>query len=118
MGVTVADNSGKHVNAAIVGRRVLAGLNKGRRIGIEVRQTRSRERASLIFTLAAADIAGGKSMRGRSGRIARKMGGLLSESQVRRLLRAFSYMQNSIRHTPDIVQPTGGAHEPTLKPRT
>lgn len=97
-----AAKSVKSLKATLVGQQVLAGLDKGRQRAIEAAQARSRERASLILTMAAADIVAGKPKRGRSGRIARKLarsGEHLSESQVRRLLRRLSSALDSIGHT-------------------
>lgn len=77
-------------HAAIVGRKVLAGGEKGRQRAIEKARAESRELAEQVLTLAVADIAKGNAAWGRPGRIARKMGGLISERHARRLLARLS----------------------------
>jgi len=74
--------------AAAVGRKVLDGFSRGRTLINQERKARSAERAVQVFYLARIDSDAGRPGRGRSGRIRRKMGGLLSESQVRRLLKS------------------------------
>ncbi len=79
------------------GRKVLEGLNHGRQIAIAQAQARSRERAETILNLAAADVLAGKPSRGRAGRISRKMGGEISESQIRRHLKIISRRLSSVQ---------------------
>jgi hypothetical protein len=88
----------RRVDPAAVGRKVLAGLERGRQIAIANKQGQSTQRASLILTLAAGDIVAGRPTRGRAGRITRQLsraGQLLSESQVRRILRRLSCVLDS-----------------------
>jgi len=49
----------------------------------------------LVIDLAAIDERAGRPERGRPGRIARKLQGMLSESQVRKILRALSSVRDS-----------------------
>lgn len=75
--------------AALLGRKVLAGLAKGRQRAIEMNQARAKARASVILTLAAADVVAGRPTRGRAGRLSRQLkraGTGLSERHVKRLL--------------------------------
>jgi hypothetical protein len=100
-------------HAADVGRKVLAGLDKGRQRAIAQAQARSRGHARVILSLAAADIAAGGVRRGRAGRIARKLGGRLSASQVRRILRTLSSLRDAVRYAPrETTHLPGGGHGP------
>jgi hypothetical protein len=84
-------------SAAAVGRKVLTGFEKGRQRAIEAAQARSQGRAKQILDLAAADVLAGNPSRGRAGRICRKMGREISESQVRRHLKLISRRLLSVR---------------------
>lgn len=84
-------------SAAATGRKVLEGLAKGRRLAIAAAQARGLKRAKEILDLAAADVLAGRPSRGRAGRICRKMGGELSESQIRRHLKIISRRLSSVR---------------------
>jgi len=90
------------VNLALLGKRVKLGLDKGRARRLAQQQEKAKERAEMILSFAAADVLAGRPSRCRAGRIARKMKGELSESQVRRhlkiILRAFSWMEDSREH--------------------
>ena len=88
MSKTAAPMTVHRSQAERVGRRVLAGLDKGRQIAIKQNQARSAAHSATIFYLARIDEVAGRPHRGRPGRISRKLGGLLSESQVRRLLQS------------------------------
>jgi hypothetical protein len=98
--------------AAQVGAKVLQGLNRGRQIAITQAQARSREHAALILDLATADVLAGQPKRGRPGRIARKLARhpdqRLSESQVRRILRALSSVRDSLEQ--NVGNMNGGSH--------
>jgi hypothetical protein len=102
----------KHLKATLVGQKVLDGLNRGRQIAIAQAQARSREHATLILDLATADVLAGKPKRGRPGRIARKLARYpdqrLSESQVRRILRALSSVRDSLEQ--NVGNMNGGSH--------
>jgi hypothetical protein len=73
-------------DAEELGRRVLAGLEKGRARAIAQAKARGAVSARIVHDLAVVD-ARRHPPRGRAGRIARKLRGQLSESQVRRILR-------------------------------
>ena len=81
-----------------VGRRVLEGFERGRRKAIEQAKQRSRRHTAIIVPLVNADIEAGRSARGRPGRIARRLGGALSEAQVRRIMYRLLSVQNSLNH--------------------
>lgn len=78
-----------------VGQRVLEAFSRGRQKAIEQARERSARRAALILDLAKIDAATGRPMRGLAGRIARKLGGTLSESQVRKILRRLFSVRDS-----------------------
>jgi hypothetical protein len=80
--------------AADVGRRVLLCLDAGRNKAIAKAKRRAAGHAALIIDLAAIDARAGRPERGRAGRIARKLRGMLSESQVHRILRALSSVRD------------------------
>ena len=90
--------------ASIVGRKVLAGLEKAHQRAAELVQVRVQALVSQVLTMAAADIAKGNRARGRAGRIRRKMGGVISERHTKRILDKLSGMselgaQNSLQIT-------------------
>ena len=72
--------------ATIVGRKVLEGLAKAHQRAAELVQARTRARQAQVLTLATVDIAKGNPAWGRAGRIRRKMGGVISERQTKRIL--------------------------------
>src|SRR5690242_176771 len=82
-------------DSADVGRRVLAALDAGRATAIRRARERGARTLLLVAELAVLDARGGRPIRGRAGRIARKLGGLLSASQVRKKLRALSSVRDS-----------------------
>jgi hypothetical protein len=82
--------------ATIVGRKVLAGLAKAHQRAAELVQARTRALEAEVLTRAAADIAKGNRAWGRAGRIRRKMGGVLSERQTKRILDRLAGMSESV----------------------
>jgi hypothetical protein len=78
----------------LVGRKVLAGLDRGRAIAIAQAKARSAQRVGLIVVLVNTDTQQGRPDRGRAGRIARKLGGLISERHVKRILDRLSRMSD------------------------
>jgi hypothetical protein len=98
-GATLAQTStrSRRPDPAEIGRRVLAGLAKGRLQALALAQAR----AVTILYLALADREAGRPTRGRARRVARqsvglgRFGGPLSESQVRRIIvRSVSRMRD------------------------
>ena len=87
---TVAQSVRKPTQAASVGRKVLAGLQKAQRIARELHQERVQQQRVQIFYLLAEDRQKGRPARGVAGRISRKLGGILSERHVRRYLKILS----------------------------
>ena len=81
--------------AAQIGRRVLAGLARGRQRAITQAQARSAQWTVQITYLALADRDVGRAARGRACRIRRKLGGALSERQVKRILDRLSSVSDS-----------------------
>jgi hypothetical protein len=73
--------------AAQVGRRVLAGLARGRQRAIRQSKERSARHVATILILVNEDRRRGRPDRGRAGRIARRMGGVLTERRIRQILR-------------------------------
>jgi hypothetical protein len=74
------------LDPAAVGRKVLAGLAKGRTIVNRERQARGAERAAQVGYLILTDRAAGHPDRGRPRRIRRALGGTLSESRIRKII--------------------------------
>lgn len=78
-------------HAAVVGQTVLINLDLGRQIAIQRAKDRASRNIALILPLANEDIAGGWPLRGRAGRICRKLKGTVTERSVKRILdRLFS----------------------------
>ena len=84
-------------HAALVGRKVLAGLDRGRQIAIQQAQARAAEKRIMIVIAANADHAAGKPERGLAGRISRKLHGAISERHAKRILDALSSASGSSR---------------------
>lgn len=75
--------------AAILGEKVLAGLAKGRaRLMVmnQQRQALTATRRRAVAELAEEDLQAGRPLRGRAGRISRRLKGQISERQVRKYL--------------------------------
>lgn len=70
--------------------RAIEGLELGRRKAIEQAKLRAAKNAALVMNLAMIDLDAGRPVRGRAGRIARKLEGLLTERSVKRILVKFS----------------------------
>lgn len=85
----------RSLKAAVVGRKVLAGLDKGRHRAIAQAKERAAFHVAKVVIHSNADFASGKPERGRAGRIARKLGGMLSERQVKRILDRLSSVSDS-----------------------
>lgn len=71
--------------ATEVGRRVLAGLAKGRERAIAAKQRQSRLLLNDLLVLLDLDIRAGRDLRTRAGRLARKLG--VTPTHVRRLIK-------------------------------
>ena len=84
-------------NPVAVGKKVLAGLAKGRHLAIQRARDRGRHNLALILALAGVDSASGKPLRGRAGRIHRKLNGALTERSVQRILDRLSSMSDSLK---------------------
>ena len=78
-----------------IGRKVLAGLFKGRQRAIEQAKERAAFHVAKVVIHANADVAARKPERGRAGRISRRLGGMLSERQVKRILDRLSSVSDS-----------------------
>jgi len=86
-------SSPSRVDPASVGRKVLAGLAKGRARLATINQQRkaeSAQRAVQIAYLSLADQQAGRPARGRAGRISRKLRGHITERLVRKYLARLS----------------------------
>ena len=81
-----ARHSPKSLKAALTGAKVLDALDKGRALAIRQNQARSAQHLATVVILFNADRQQGRPARGQAGRIARKLGGLLSERHVKRIL--------------------------------
>lgn len=101
------------IQAALVGRKVLAGLEKGRARAIAAAKAQAELNQALILPLLVADIEAGRPMRGRAGRLARRLGGRLAERTVRRFLARLSSVSDSIRY--DARTTHGGFHEQSTR---
>jgi hypothetical protein len=76
--------------------RARAALDAGRaKVNAEKRKRATYTR-HLVLETAAADQRAGTPARGRAGRVARKLNGLLSESQVQKILRALCCARDSV----------------------
>ena len=65
---------------------VLAGLAKGRQRAIARAKARAAETQLLVIIAANADRDAGRPLRGRAGRIRRKLHDAISERHVKRIL--------------------------------
>lgn len=90
--------TGPSLHAAIIGHQVLAGLEKGRQQAIERAKQIGATNALRVMALAVMDIQAGRSVRGRAGRISRKLGGHLKERTVRKILARLSSRADSFGH--------------------
>lgn len=75
--------------------RARAALDAGRARAIAEKRKRAAYTRSLVLETAAADHQAGRPARGRAGRVARKLNGLVSEGQARKILRALSSARDS-----------------------
>jgi hypothetical protein len=85
----VQSRADKRPDPAVIGKKVLAGLAKGRaRLAIvnQQRKDQSAQWAVSIYYLALADQEAGRPTRGRAGRISRKLQGRLGERLVRKYM--------------------------------
>ena len=85
-GLPPARHAPKSLKAALTGAKVLDALDKGRALAIRQNQARSAQHLATVVVLFNADRQQGRPARGQAGRIARKLGGLLSERHVKRIL--------------------------------
>jgi len=74
----------------LVGERVLAGLEKGRRRAIAQAQARGARTVRAVCQALDVDLLEGRGERGRAGRIARRLRGMVGERQVRKILERLS----------------------------
>jgi len=70
--------------------RARAALDAGRARAIAAKRRKGSYTRTLVVDLAAAEQQAGRGGRGLAGRVARKLQGKVSESQVRKILRALS----------------------------
>lgn len=80
-------------------RKILDGMEKGRREAIAKAQARRREHIQRILSLLELDIGKGEPARGRAKRIAADLGGLLTERSVARILDILAVSPKKTRHT-------------------
>lgn len=71
-------------------QRALEGLERGRKHAIEQAKVEAAKNAALVMNLALIDLNKGRPARGRAGRISRKLGKMLAERSVRRILAKLS----------------------------
>jgi len=81
--------------------RARAALDAGRAKGIAAARKRASYSRTLVLDLAAADQQADRPDRGRAGRVARKLRGQLSESQVAKILRTLSSVRDSAAFNDD-----------------
>ncbi|MBS0153253.1 MAG: hypothetical protein JSS38_01535 [Nitrospira sp.] len=90
------------LHAAMIGRKVLAGLEKGR---IQLQEINRERRAQgdlwrrVIAEYVLLDEQAGRSRRGRAGRIARKLNQRISERMVRKYLEQLTSGSDSQPYT-------------------
>lgn len=91
------------LQAAVVGKRVLAGAAKGRQLAAETIHERAVKLVLDVIAEYNRLAANGQSRRGMSGKIARRLGNC-SERHVRRILKKYSdtqgRMSDSVWQTP------------------
>lgn len=78
-----------------LGAKVLVALTLGRCKAIAKAKARSAYRAGLVLDLAEQDMRRGRTARGRAGRVAAQLHGLLSRRQVQRILAALFSVSSS-----------------------
>lgn len=76
------------MNSALIGKKVAAGLQKAHRIRHAKQKKQAAKHLAMIFALAQADLAQGRSRRGLPGRISRRMGGKPGERHIRKIISA------------------------------
>jgi hypothetical protein len=81
-------------------QRAKAARDAGRAEAIRKARERADYHRELVVRFAADDVRAGKPDRGRPGRVMRKLRGLLSESQVRRILRTLTSARDSLVSNP------------------
>ena len=91
-------------NAAQVGAAILQGFAKGRARANAATKEQAALNASVVAIHINADRQAGKPVRGRAGRISRKLRGVLSERLVRKIIAALQMsgadsLEQSERHT-------------------
>jgi len=69
-----------------LGQKILSAFTRGRAIAHAMAQKRGQDIREAILKLAAQDKAMGRPDRGRPGRIARRLSGLVSQRHVSRIL--------------------------------
>lgn len=94
-GATLAQTStrSRRVDPAVIGKKVLAGLAKGRARLVTLNQQRKAQSAQWavqIAYLALADREAGRPKRGMAGRLSRKLQGRISERSMRKYLARLS----------------------------
>ena len=72
--------------ATTVGRTILAAFARGRAKAIQQAKARSAPLLAQIAYLALVDQAAGRPLRGRAGRISRRLGGKPKERWVRKII--------------------------------
>ena len=82
-------------HAALIGRKVLAGLDRGRTLAIQQAKARAAGKRLMVVIAANADRAAGKPERGLAGRISRKLHGAISERHVKRILATLFCLSDS-----------------------
>ena len=80
------------------GRKVLAALDAGRAVAVRRAREQGVRTMALVAELVVLDARAGRPVRGRAGRIARKLRGMLTEGQIRRKLRTLSSMHALAAH--------------------
>lgn len=91
--LTPATKRSRIPDPAAVGRKVLAGLAKGRARLATINQKRKDQSAQWVVQiayLALADREAGRPTRGRAGRLSRKLQGKISERSMRKYLARLS----------------------------
>lgn len=96
--------------AAVVGAKVLAAFEQGRTMANEAKKEQRARHVATIAILAQEDVQRGRGARGRAGRIARRMGGVLTERRIRQILSEtlFSVSHSKVENCLNIIG--GHAH--------
>jgi hypothetical protein len=78
------------VNVRLLGKRVKAGLDKGRAIRLAEQKAQAEKNMAMVFRLLKLEQEQGRPRRGMAGRIARAMGHTLTDRRIRQIISELS----------------------------